>query len=240
MSKFRRLLTVTAAVLGLALFTGQQALAMNTFTQAKRELPKIYKQLDDATTVYCGCPVRVNGNRWRLNLKDCGYQVRKQATRARRVEIEHIMPAWEFGHQLKCWQKGGRKNCSSSDKKFNQMEGDLHNLFPAVGEVNGDRSNFRFTDWNGKPTQYGKCDMVIDFKAKRAQPPKRARGIIARAYLYMADRYKIRLASQQKKLYTAWNKMYPPTKLECERNVLIKKRQGNDNPFVTKACRFKF
>ena len=74
-----------------------------------------------------------------------------------------MVPAWEFGHQLQCWQDGGRKNCGKSDE-FNRMEGDMHNLFPAIGEVNGDRANFRFSDWNGKPNQYGKCQMLVDFK----------------------------------------------------------------------------
>ena len=81
------------------------------------------------------------------------------------------MSAWEFGHQLQCWQEGGRKNCSKNPA-FAIMEGDLHNLFPAIGEVNGDRSNFRFQLWNGKPFQYGQCEMIVDFKGKRAQPPR--------------------------------------------------------------------
>lgn len=46
----------------------------------------------------------------------------------------------------------------------------MHNLFPAIGEVNGDRANFRFSDWNGKPNQYGKCQMLVDFKERQVQP----------------------------------------------------------------------
>lgn len=66
---------------------------------------------------------------------------------------------------------------------------DLHNLVLAIGEVNGDRSNYKFTDWNGKPYQYGQCPMIVDFKARQVQPPKQARGAIARPYLYMPDTF---------------------------------------------------
>ena len=145
------------------------------------------------------------------------------------------MPAWEFGHQMKCWQEGGREQCGKV-AQFKKMEGDLHNLFPSVGEVNGDRGNFQFTDMGAKPTKYGKCQMVVDFKLKLAQPPKEARGLIARAYLYMAQEYGIRLANQQRRLYEAWDRQYPVTAWECRRNELIKAEQGNDNPFVTKHC----
>ncbi|MBO8415258.1 MAG: endonuclease [Proteobacteria bacterium] len=230
----RKTMAAGAAALILAL-PGADALAVDSFNQAKKILPSIYKQLDDPATIYCGCPVTIERNRFKLSLKECGYQVRKQPKRAARVEIEHVMPAWEFGHQLQCWQDGGRKNCAKDDR-FKEMEGDLHNLFPSVGEVNGDRSNFQFTDWNGTPTQYGKCEMVIDFKQKQAQPPRRSRGVIARAYLYMADKYGIRLSNTQKRIYEAWNRQYQPDDNECLRNQLIEDVQGNDNPFVTKAC----
>ena len=216
---------------------GATVQAMDSFNEAKRVLPSIYRQLDAPQSVYCGCDLKITRNRFRADLKSCGYAVRKKPKRARLVEIEHIMPAWEFGHQLKCWQRGGRENCSQNNAAFKLMEGDLHNLFPAVGEVNADRSNYRFQLWNGRPYQYGKCEMLVDFKGRRAQPPERSRGLIARAYLYMVLQYKgLRLAKQQRRLFEAWNRMYPPDTNECLRNVLIKKLQGNDNPFVTEKC----
>ena len=41
------------------------------------------------------------------------------------------------------WKDGGRKACSK-DPIFNKMEADMHNLVPAIGELNADRSNFRY------------------------------------------------------------------------------------------------
>ncbi|VDZ67872.1 Extracellular deoxyribonuclease Dns (plasmid) [Klebsiella aerogenes] len=54
------------------------------------------------------------------------------------------------------------------------MESDMHNLQPAVGEVNGDRGNFMYSQWNGGDGQYGQCAMKVDFKDKVAEPPVRA------------------------------------------------------------------
>lgn len=41
------------------------------------------------------------------------------------------MPAYWFANQLQCWQEGGRKACKKN-KRFKQMEGDMHNLVPAI------------------------------------------------------------------------------------------------------------
>ena len=216
------------------LFTGS-ALADQTFVQAKKMAAGLYKQ--HPVTFYCECPIIYRGKKLTPDLEACGYQVRKQESRANRIEWEHIVPAWEFGHQRQCWQKGGRKNCVDNDPVFAQMEGDMHNLVPAVGEVNGDRANYRYSEWNAKPDQYGKCEMVVNFQARRVQPPPHSRGAIARTYFYMQERYKLAIAEQQLKLFEVWNKKYPVTPWECQRDDAIAKMQGNHNRFVKEQCR---
>ncbi|MEY8253146.1 MAG: endonuclease [Colwellia sp.] len=209
----------------------------SSFRAAKKEAVKIYH--DHKATFYCGCDIEWKGKKGagKPSLESCGFKVRKQIKRASRTEWEHVMPAWLFGHQLQCWQTGKRKNCSKNSPKFKTMESDLHNLVPAIGEVNGDRSNYSFTDWNGKPHQYGQCAMVVDFKARQVQPPKRSRGAIARTYLYMADQYKIKLSKSQKQLMTAWDKTYPVSSWECKRDDRIANKQGWNNKFVVRHCK---
>ncbi|MBT1444237.1 endonuclease [Shewanella sp. JM162201] len=206
-----------------------------SFTEAKKVAQKIYQKLP-MQSFYCGCDIKPNGKRWEVDFESCGYQVRKDANRAGRIEWEHIVPAWEFGHQRQCWQQDGRKGCAKTDPVFVKMEADLHNLVPAIGEVNGDRSNFRFSQWNASASQYGLCDMAIDFKGRRAQPPAHTRGQIARSYLYMQQTYGLRIASAQLKLFQAWDKSYPVDTIECQRDALIAQRQGNHNPFVQRQC----
>lgn len=199
------------------------------FAKAKRILKNLYQ--DHQQSFYCGCDYSKKGKKLIPDLSSCGYQVRKQKKRASRIEWEHLVPAWQFGHQMQCWQNGGRKACKKN-KHFAKMAGDMHNLVPAIGEVNGDRSNYRFSAWNGQPSQYGQCDMLVDFKGRKVQPPEHSRGQIARAYLYMEGRYGIKLAKQDKRLYQAWHKSFPVTRWECEKNQRVKEVQGNTNPFI--------
>ncbi len=205
------------------------------FRRAKKLLIQLYQQHPDIPTFYCHAPIRWQGKKGVPQLAAAGYQIRKQPKRAHRIEWEHVMPAYWFGHQLRCWQQGGRKNCARTSARFRRMEGDLHNLVPAIGEVNGDRSNYRYSDWQG-PGLYGHCQMAIDFANKKARPPQATHGFIGRDYLYMASHYDLKLSQSQRRLMTAWAKQ-PATPWECERNRWILKRQGNDNPFVTQACR---
>src|SRR5690606_11088107 len=150
------------------------------FARAKKLMPRIYGT--SGTDFYCGCPYREK----KVDLAACGYKVRKDAKRASRIEFEHIVPAWAIGHQRQCWQNGGRKDVAKNDPMFRKAERDLHNLVPADGEINNDCSNFRFSVWEQKPAMYGRCEMVVDLQGRRAQPPHRARGAIARAGFSMA------------------------------------------------------
>lgn len=217
----------------LALAHPVQAL---TFVEAKKALRQLYAQNPEQTSFYCGCDIRYQGKKMVPDLASCGYEVRKQPERANRIEWEHIIPAADFGRQRQCWQEGGRKNCVKNDPLFAQMEGDMHNLVPAIGEVNGDRSDFGFSQWNGQATQYGQCQMVVDFRQRLVQPPERSRGAIARASLYMAQRYQLRLSGAQQKLFEAWNRQYKVSDWECRRDEQIARLQGNHNPFIEEQC----
>lgn len=203
--------------------------AQPSFSKSKRILAEIYAE--QPVSFYCGCDYKKQGKKLVPDLDSCGYDPRKNAKRAKRIEWEHVMPAWAFGHQLQCWQDGGRKNCRKNPD-FKQMEADMHNLVPAVGEVNGDRSNYRYGMLEGERRAYGACDVEIDFKARKAEPAPALRGDIARTYFYMADTYGVRLSKQQRRLFEAWAKQDPVDEWERTRNRLIERRQGNANPYV--------
>lgn len=207
--------------------------AITSFSKAKTAGVQV--NADAPGDFYCGCPIQWQGKKGVPDLASCGYQVRKNANRAQRIEWEHVVPAWQLGHQRQCWQQGGRKNCAS-DPQYRAMESDMHNLQPAVGEVNADRNNFPYSQWNGGEGQYGRCEMKVDFKGKRAEPPARARGAIARTYFYMRDRYQLHLSPQQTQLFTVWDRQYPVSAWECTRDARIAQVQGNHNPYVLNAC----
>ncbi|MDG9785121.1 endonuclease I family protein [Metapseudomonas otitidis] len=222
-------------LLSLLLAGTAHAAAPRTFQEAKKAAWKLYAS--HPVEFYCGC--RYSGNK--VDLKSCGYVPRTNAKRASRIEWEHIVPAWVIGHQRKCWQNGGRENCARHDDAYRRAEADLHNLVPSIGEVNGDRSNYGFGWLPQAPSQYGACPMVVDFKARKAMPRQQIRGMIARTYFYMSERYGLRLSRQDRQLYTAWNKQYPVEAWERNRNQRVACVMGHGNHFVgavnLKACK---
>lgn len=216
--------------------SNKQTISKQNFDNAKKQLVQLYKSYPQQTTFYCGCDFSFSNKSGVVDFSQCGYKPRKNQNRAARIEWEHVMPAENFGRHLQCWRNGGRKECKK-DSKFNEMEGDLHNLQPSIGEVNGDRSNYRYSQFTNAFTQYGQCKSAVDFKNRKFQPREEIRGVIARTYFYMSDKYKINLSGSERKLMTVWNKTHPPENWECERNKLIKQIQGNDNKFVAQQCK---
>lgn len=182
-----------------------------SFSSAKKHLSKQVNA--DTKTIYCDCSIKKQGKKLVPDPASCGYIPRNEFTkkgkvnaRAKRIEWEHIVSAWEFGHQLQCWQNGGRKNCKKVSKQFKKMEADINNLAPAVGEINADRSNYMFGMIQGEKRAYGACDVEIDFKQRVIEPPVEVRKKIAETYFYMQKTYGLKISKKQQKLFEVWNK----------------------------------
>ena len=207
------------------------------FSQSKKIAKELYKQ--NKRSFYCNCQIVYEGARLSPDVKDCGYVPRNKKTktgkpnsRAERIEWEHIVPASLFGKTLKCWAEGGRKACRK-DPSFKAMEADLHNLVPAIGEINGDRSNFIFSEIMGEERVYGNCDFEINFPKRLVEPRIGVRGDIARAYFYMSEQYGLDLTLEQLELFETWAEQDPPDKFEKAKNLEIKKIQGVGNRFIS-------
>ena len=237
-------------LLSLLLLTALLFSTNISFSNSKKELRKIYQ--GHQTTIYCDCKYNYQDKKNMIDRKSCGYKPRNERTkkgninqRARRIEWEHLIPAENFGRQFSCWRDGdtqcvskngkkykGSKCCTKINKKYKLMQADMHNLFPAVGELNADRSNFRFDFTIAKPEYYGECTFNVDFKKRRVKVREEIRGVIARDYLYFNKHYKIKLSKQELKKFTVWNKQYSPDAWEMERNKKIAEIQGNSNPYI--------
>ena len=113
----------------------------------------------------------------------------------------------------------------------------MHNLQPAVGEVNGDRGNFMYSQWNGGEGQYGQCAMKVDFKEKVAEPPARAR-VASPALISICATATISIFPASRRSSSMPDKLYPVTDWECQRDERIAKVR-NHNPYVQRACRAK-
>ena len=212
-----------------------------TFKEAKKLAREhIYHDQTQAGTFYCGCAWEWMGRQGgRIKQDSCGYKVRTDPIRGARLEWEHLVPASTFGKARKCWQKGGRPYCKKHDPMFNQMEGDLHNLVPVIGEINADRANYPFAELPKTGYKHGQCEFKVDFKKGRAEPRDEVKGTIARVYFYMHDQYGFRMSRAQQKLLLNWSSLYPPNEWELERDRRIKEHMGHSNPFVTGEKQWK-
>lgn len=215
----------------------------STFTAAKKAL---YDQVyaDHRITFYCGCTYSPDRQ---IDLASCGLESLADKPRAQRIEAEHIFPAAQFGNFRPCWRnpgdfpecvKGsgktvsGRECCQKVDPVFEAAHNDLFNLVPAVGEVNGQRSDFNWGMIPGEPRVFGTCNFEVDSSIRRAEPPESVQGDIARVMFYMADTYGFNLSDQDQQLYTAWSRQDRPDAWEVERTRRIKAIQGQGNRFV--------
>ncbi len=226
---------------------------IESFGRAKRYLLKMHITADQLTTFYCES--RFNGKK-QVSHKESGYKpATTNKAREVRIEWEHVVPAYAFGITFPYWvghgeaphrdcidKKGkpikNRKCTEKNSQLFRYMQADLHNLRPAIGSVNGLRSNYGFALIPGEAREFGACDMEIDSKHKHAEPPEPIRGDIGRTYLYMASAYPDVqfLSAADIQMMEAWTASDPVDVWECERERLISKMQGNRNAVVKTAC----
>jgi deoxyribonuclease-1 len=208
----------------------------SNFQAAKKIAREVFKS--HPSTLYCGCKF---DSSFKIDLTSCHMESAEKFKRAHVVEWEHIMPAENFGKHLQCWRekicarKGkrykGRKCCERMDSTFQHAEAELYNLWPAVGLVNQVRSNFRFSAFEHKGDLFG-CDFTVEKHLRKVEPADSAKGIVARANLFMSYKYNINLSDAQKQLFAAWNKAYPASIWEKEWAHTIEQIEGYPNPYI--------
>lgn len=215
---------------------------VDDFSQAKAAMEE-YVIYDNRVTLYCGAEFDADKH----VAPDQGFYTEKHKARAGRVEWEHAVPVENFGRSFKAWREGskycekdgkpyrGRKCAAKTSREFRKMEADMYNLFPVIGAVNASRSNRDYAELPRAPAAFGSCAAKIE--GRRFEPPDRAKGQVARASLYMDSQYRrFRLSTQQKQLFTAWDRMFPVDRAECRRAKRIERIQKNANPFVKEPC----
>ena len=216
---------------------------ITSFAKSKKILQQVYE--DHSVTLYCGCTFMGK----KPNLASCGYSPKKDTKRANRIEWEHVVPAHAFGKTFSEWRQGhprcvtkkgkrfkGRKCAARVNREFKRMAADMYNLYPAIGEVNGRRSNYAMGLIEGEAREFGACD--VEIANRKVEPRETVRGEIARTYLYMDSTYPKRgiISREQRTLFEAWARSDPVDAWECERARRIERVQGNRNDVVMRSC----
>lgn len=231
----RKLLLILWIIFGCVSLTHAE---IENFQEAKKAAKLIWQ--DHKLTFYCGCQY---DNQLVIDHASCHYRP-LDARRAKRVEWEHVVPVSWFGYTRPCWREricktkkgktyAGRQCCEKVDPEFRRMYYDLHNLVPAVGEINQARAHFRFIEGQiNQPSAQG-CEIQIDENRRTVIPKPALKGMIARIYLYMAHQYPLKLSKQQREQFIRWHRDYPPDAWEKEWNLRVKAVQGTDNHFIS-------
>jgi deoxyribonuclease I len=182
-------------------------------SSTNRRLRRLYA--DRRTTFYCGCDFDEGK---RVDARSCGFEPGERwQNRADRVEWEHVMPASRMLEGRACVDDAERRGsprawCRRVDPAFRAMEGDLHNLVPAIGQLNAERADHPYGEVPGEPRRFGECDFEVEDGV--AEPAPHIRGDIARIYGYMAATYGLRLERDESEVLARWSVEDPPTVAE--------------------------
>lgn len=149
--------------------------------------------------------------------------------KGRAINVEHVFPMSWVARHLKC---GQRQQCRDTNERFNLIEADLHNLWPARADVNKARSSHPFGMIDGERRAFEGCDFEIDERRRMVEPRPQVRGEIARSIFYMAKEYGLVIYPRQGRLLQTWNRDDPVNNEERRRNDLIERIQGNRNPYI--------
>jgi len=169
---------------------------------------------------------------WRTLYPDGGeglYCGASFAPRDRNYNIEHVYPMGWVTKALRC---GDRAACRRHSPRFNEIEADMHNMYPARKDLNKARGAYPFREIRGEHWVEPGCDLEIDHRARVVEPRPAVRGNIARAMLYLADRYGLEIYARQRSMLVAWHDADPVDDEERRRNRLITAVQGNTNPWI--------
>ncbi|MCZ4279650.1 endonuclease [Kiloniella laminariae] len=203
---------------------------------------------DRPRSFYCGCryssdgdsdgsgkidPVSIEG-------ESCGYKIQdKHKNRAGRVEWEHVVPASLMpARNFDCWTKeadgkrGSRSRCEKESPAAQAMIFDLHNLVPAIGQVNALRGNDRYGELPAQTSDFGRCE-IEDTNSSFAPPPCK-RGDVARIWLYMSARHGVALIAGEADRFERWSKADPVSPWERGRHDRVARLTGIENPFVAR------
>lgn len=146
-----------------------------------------------------------------------------------KVNIEHVFPMGWVVNGLDCDE---RAHCRNSSEHFNRIEADLHNLYPALADVNYARGSMRFGEVAGEDRWSGDCDFEIEERARTVEPRPAVRGDIARSMFYMQDVYGLEIFRKQGNMLKQWHRGDPVSDEERRRNDAIEALQGTRNPYI--------
>ena len=219
-----------------SLFKASNMVSLET---SKKEMKQIYLDSGQTKTLHCGC---FFDKQKQVYPNSCDMTPERLRVKEEKKILKwvHAMPPSVFAASMSCWKKSickrsdgskfkGADCCTNLFPKFKSMESDMHNLIPTfnwVLEINNDI--YKSKPFGGM-AEYKTCTKTGVIPK---EPSAKARGNLARAYLYMSFQYRIHIQDELEDKIRAWHFEDPPDQAEEKRNSLIELVQGNRNPFI--------
>lgn len=184
-----------------------------SFSSSSSAMNKIYSK-------YKVLPL--SGKHYYFSEGDCSVEGLVDITnqKTEKVQWRHLIPESVIGSGMACMTQrlcqstlsdklySGPGCCRKISLRFKQISSDLFNIIPTVLQE--------------KHKNLIHVKHIFD------------KGSIARSYLYLIDRYAIKVDESIKKLCLLWHRKYPVSAWEKEKNRKIFKLQGTFNPFIEK------
>lgn len=142
-----------------------------------------------------------------------------------RVSIERAYSLLDLRNHFDCRTQ---RQCLNNPE-FARVSDDLHNQFPIVRQMELERRRTHFSMIGDVVTADAACGYRRSFQ--NFEPPDHAKGVVARAVLYMQHQYSLPLIGPPS-MYQQWHRQFPVTELEKRRNDVIEHLQGQRNPFI--------
>lgn len=145
------------------------------------------------------------------------------------IGIEHVYPTQWVVNYLGC---DSLEQCRSESRRFNRIEADLHNYYPALLMIIRARSDFPYGEVAGEFREFFECDFELDTRNEVVEARKQALGNIARSLFYMHWEYGLPIRNHDIEKLIEWHNQDPPSSDEKRRNDIIEKLQGTRNTFI--------
>ena len=172
-----------------------------------------------------------------------------------KIEWEHIMPASKMLDDLQECKIGYEQNkesyqskrdyCQRTNSAYRKRVSDLHNLVPAIAQINRDRKDVSYSEQKKVSIKNKKLNDFNDLRKCGYRqgdvflPRADTRGWIARTMLYMEKMYGIDLKGEKRK-YENWARRYRPSQKEVKMRQIINTVMGIESAKVMNMVMTKY